>query len=113
MNLVDKAIGDMVAKNTSEVYDSMSKWGAPTFGVPKNNDAVRVVTSFRRSNEAIKSNPWPMSTIQNKLHQCRGMTYISELDMITPYYVMNMREYMKECLVIILPWENIFIRECP
>ena len=94
IKLMKKAITVMVENRDLSEYIGNSPWTAPKFGVPIKNDEVRIVTNFRKLNEAIKRNPWPIPTIQNMLHQCRGMVYATTLDMIMFYYAMNAREGM-------------------
>ena len=99
----------MVRNKALSEYNGNSPWAAPTFGVSKKNDGLRIVSDFRKLNEAIKRNPWPMPTIQDMLHQYGVMTYVTALNMIMSYYAMNFREDMRKYLVIILPWTNTLI----
>ena len=85
----------------------------PAFGVPKKNDGVRIVSDFRKLNEVIKYNPWPMPIIHDMLHQCGDMTYATALDIIMSYYGMNVREDIRKCLVIILPWDKYVYNKMP
>ena len=94
----------MVNNNALAPYNGNSPWAAPTFGVPKKKNEIRVVSDFRKLNDVIKRHPWPMPTIQDMLHQCGGMTYATTLDLIMSYYSMNIRPDMEKYLVIILPW---------
>ena len=89
MPLIKTAINEIVKNKALAEYSGDSEWAAPTFGVPKKNDGVRMVTDFRKLNEAIKRNPWPMPTIQNMLHQYGGMTYTTALGLIQSYYAIN------------------------
>ena len=82
----------MCKNKALEEYSGDSEWAAPTFGVPKKNDGVRIVTDFRKLNEAIKRNPWPMSTMQDMLHQCGGMTHATALDLIQSYCAMHIKK---------------------
>ena len=102
--MMKTAIKEMYRNKALEEYNGDSEWAAPTFGVPKKNDGVRIVTDFRKLNEAIKRNPWPMLTIQDMLHQCGGVTYATALELIQSYYAMNIKKNMQKYLVIILPW---------
>ena len=52
-----RVINEVVRKNYLAVYNGTSEWVALTFGVPKKNEGVRIVTNFRKLNEAIKRNP--------------------------------------------------------
>ena len=54
-----------------------------------------------------------MPTIHDMLHQCGDMTYATALDIIMPYYGMNVREDIRKCLVIILPWDKYVYNKMP
>ena len=87
--LMKAAITEIMKKKALAEYNGDSEWAAPTFGVPKKNDGVRIVADFRKLNKAIKRNPWSMPRIQDMLHKCGGMTFATALDLIQSYYVMN------------------------
>ena len=87
--MMKTAIKEMCKNKALEEYSGDSEWAAPTFGVPKKNVGVRIATDFRKLNEAIKRNPWPMPTIQEMLHQCGGMTHATALNLIQSYCAMN------------------------
>ena len=82
ISLMKRTINEMIENKALAVYNGESEWAAPTFGVPKNNDGVRILIDFRKLNEEIKHNPWPMPTIHDILHQYGRMTYATALDMI-------------------------------
>ena len=113
IKLMKKAISVMVENGALGEYNGNSLWAAPTFGVPEKNDEVRIVTDFRKLNEAIKRNHWSMPTIQDMLHQCGGMVYATTLDIIMSYYAMNVREDMQKYLVIIIPWGKYVYNKMP
>ena len=113
VELMKRAINDMVENDTLMEYTGDSEWAAPTFGVPKKNEGIRIVSDFRRLNEAIKRNPWPMPTIQDMLHQCGGMTFATALDMIMSYYAMSVKKDLRKYLVIILPWGKYVYKKMP
>ena len=112
ISLMKRAIEVMEANDALEKYHGNRPWAVPTFGIPKKNNEIRIVTDFRKLNEAIKRNPWPMPTIQDMLHQCGGMLYATTLDLIMSYYAMNVREDMWHYLVIILPWGKYVYKKC-
>ena len=80
--MMKTAIKEMCKNNALEEYNGDIEWVEQTFGVPKENDGVRIVTDFRKLNEAIKRNPWPIPIIQDMLHQCGGMTHATALELI-------------------------------
>ena len=108
-----KAIDAMIKNNVLEEYDGDSEWAAPTFGLKKKDDGIRIVSDFRKLNEVIVRNPWPMPTIQEMLHKCGGLTYATALDMIMGYYSMNIHRRSQPLLVIILPWGKYVYRKMP
>ena len=46
MTLIERAIHKMVRNKALNEYNGNSPWEAPTFGVPKKNDGVRIVSYF-------------------------------------------------------------------
>ena len=109
--LIKKAIEEMVGNKALAEYTGNSEWAAPIFGEPKKNNGFRIMTDFRRLNEAIKRNPCPMPTLQDMLYQYGGMMYTTALDIIQYYYAMNIKKSMQKYLVIILPWEkHVFLK---
>lgn len=71
---------------------------------------MRIVSDFSKLSDAIKRNLWPIPTIQDMLKQRGVIIFVTTLDMIMSYYIMNVRKDMKKYLGIILPWEHAFIR---
>ena len=96
-----------------EEYSGNSEWAAPTFGVPKKNKGIRIVSDFRKLNEMLKRSPWPMPTIMDMMHQCGGMTFATALDMIMSYYAMRIRQDLQKYLVIVLPWGKYIYKKMP
>ena len=46
-----------------------SPWCAPTFGVPKKTQDIRIVTDFRKMNACIKRHPFPLPRILDQQQQ--------------------------------------------
>jgi len=46
INLMKRAINEMVRNKALSEYNRNSSWAAPTFGVPRKNDGVRIVSYF-------------------------------------------------------------------
>ena len=57
INLMKRAIYEIVKNKTVSEYNENNPWATPIFGLPKKNDGVRIVSDFRKLNEAIKCNP--------------------------------------------------------
>ena len=103
IELMKRAIKEMERNGVIEEYSGNSEWAAPTFGVPKKNKGIRIVSDFRKLNEMLKRSPWPMPTIMDMMHQCGGMTFATALDMIMSYYAMRIRQDLQKYLGIVLP----------
>ena len=96
--LMKTTIKEMSKNKALEECSCDNEWTAPTFGVPKKNDGVRIATDFCKLNKAIKRNPFPIPTIKDMIHQCGGMTYATALDLIQSYYAMNIKKSMQNIL---------------
>ena len=49
-----------------------SKWGAPSFIIPKKNGTVRFSSDFRKLNQMLKRKPYPIPKIQDMLQKLQG-----------------------------------------
>ena len=67
VNLMKRVMCEIVQNNVLEAYAGPNNWAAPMFGVPKNNEGVRIVSNSVKLNGAIRRNPWPMPTMQDMI----------------------------------------------
>ena len=63
-----------------------SKWGAPTFIIPKKNGMVRFILDFQELNTWLKRKPFPIPKINNLLLKLEGFQYATSLDLNIWYY---------------------------
>ena len=85
-----------------EVPDS--EWAAPMFIQPKKTGDVRVLTDFRRMNDAIKRRPYPLPKIADILQRLAGFTYATALDLSMGYYHVPLDEESQKLCTTVLPW---------
>lgn len=89
-----------VKENLAEgiIRESRSAYNAPVILVPKPPDPVtqerrwRLVVDFRRLNEAIEKDSYPIPNIEETLHNLHEAKYFSTLDWYMGFYQMPIRE---------------------
>ena len=84
--------------------NSNSEWAAPTFIIPKKTGDVRVVTDFRKLNEAIRRKPFPLPKISDLLQKLEGFKWATAIDLSMGYYHIPLDEYSQKLCTTILPW---------
>ena len=62
-----------------------SKWGAPTFLIPKKDGQILFISDFWKLNPFLKQKPFPIPKIQDMLLKLKGFTYASALDLNMGY----------------------------
>ena len=84
-----------------------SKWGAPTFIIPKKDGSVHFITDFREFNyKQIKRKPYPIPKIQDLMLKLEGFQYATSLDLDMGYYHIELTPYSKQLCTTILPFEK-------
>ena len=81
-----------------------SKWGAPTFVIPKKDQKIRFVTKFRVLNKQIKMKTYPIPKIQDLLLKLEGFTFATSLDLNMGYYDIKLTPSSSALYTIVLPW---------
>mmetsp|Transcript_27157 Transcript_27157/g.39950 ORF Transcript_27157/g.39950 Transcript_27157/m.39950 type:complete len:553 (-) Transcript_27157:1456-3114(-) len=81
-----------------------SEWAAPTFGIPKKNGEIRIMTDFRKINESLKRSLHPLPLIREILDQIRQFRWVTVIDLVMAYYCMGLLEKSKDILTKIVPW---------
>ena len=90
-----------------------SKWGAPTFIIPKKDGSVRFITDFRELNKRIKRKPYPIPKIQDLMLKLEGFQYATSLDLNMGYYHIELTPYSKQLCTIILPFGKYEYQRLP
>jgi hypothetical protein len=81
-----------------------SEWVAPTFIIPKKNNAIHIITDFRGLNKCLKRKPYPMPNIPDMFKGMERFRYATIIDLNMGYYSMALSEESKKLCVIYLPW---------
>jgi hypothetical protein len=81
-----------------------SKWGAPTFIIPKKDGRVRWISDFRELNKQNKRKIYPLPRIQDTLRKRSGFLFFTKLDISMQYYTFALDEASQNLCVIVTPF---------
>lgn len=91
---IKKQIQDMIKNDIIE--EAQSEWSSPILLVPKksnNNDKKwRLVIDFRKLNEKIVDDKYPLPNITEILDSLTGAVYFTHLDLYQGYYQVNLNK---------------------
>ena len=85
-----RAIDDLLAKGV--IRKSTSPWASPIVLVKKKSGAVRPCVDYRRLNELVKPDGFPMPRIQDCLDSVSGACLFSTFDLTSGYFQIPLRE---------------------
>lgn len=75
-----------------------SPWNSPTILVKKPNGSFRLVIDYRKVNQCIKGDSYPLPRIQDLLVQLKQSRIFSHLDLVSGYHQVPLEESSKEIL---------------
>ena len=91
-----------------------SKWGAPTFIIPKKNGTVRFISDFRKLNKRLKRKPFPLPKIQDLMLKLEGFQYATCLDLNMGYYHIDLNLLAQAmCTIVLVPWGKYRYKRLP
>ena len=85
-----KAIEDLKAKGV--IRDSVSPWASPIVLVHKKDGGVRPCIDYRKVNELVKPDGFPLPRIQDCLDSVVGSTLFSTFDLTSGYFQIPLKE---------------------
>ena len=80
----EKAIDDLLAKGV--IRKSTSPWASPIVLVRKKSGAVRPCLDYRKLNELVRPDGFPMPRVQDCLDAVSGSTLFSTFDLTSGYF---------------------------
>jgi len=80
-----------------------SEWVAPTFIIPKKNNAIHIITDFRGLNKCLKRKPYPMPNIPDMFKGMERFRYATIIDLNMGYYSMALSEESKNYVSFTYP----------
>ncbi|MCG8046377.1 MAG: RNase H-like domain-containing protein, partial [Candidatus Thiodiazotropha endolucinida] len=85
-----KAIEDMKAKGV--IRDSVSPWASPIVLVKKKDGGIRPCVDYRKVNELVKPDGFPLPRVQDCLDAVAGSTLFSTFDLTSGYYQIPLKK---------------------
>ena len=85
-----KAIEDLKAKGV--IRDSTSPWASPIVLVKRKDGSVRPCVDYRKVNELVKPDGFPLPRIQDCLDAVAGSQYFSTFDLLSGYFQIPLLE---------------------
>ena len=85
-----KAIEDLKAKGV--IRNSVSPWASPIVLVHKKDGGVRPCVDYRKVNELVKPDGFPLPRIQDCLDAVAGSKFFSTFDLTSGYYQIPLKE---------------------
>ena len=68
------------------IRPSISPWGAPVLFVRKKDGSMRLCIDYRRLNQVIVKNKYPLPRIDDLLDQLKGASVFSKIDLRSGYW---------------------------
>ena len=72
------------------IKPSKSPWASPVVLVPKKDGTIRLCMDFRRINTVTKTDPYPMSRIEDLIDGLANAQFVSTLDLTKGYWQVPM-----------------------
>ena len=85
-----QAIEDLKAKGV--IRDSISPWASPIVLVRKKDGGVRPCVDYRRVNQLVKPDEFPVPRIQDCLNALAGSKLLSTFDLTSGYFQIPLKE---------------------
>ena len=74
------------------IRHSSSAYAAPIILVPKKDEGMRLVVDFRKLNEKVIKNSYPLPNIEDVISQLGGCKYYSKIDMKAGFWQIGIKE---------------------
>ncbi len=94
-------------------WQPLSKWGLPSFIIPKKDHTVRTISDFRELNKQIVRKPYPIPKISTTLQELQGFTYATTLDLNMGYYTIRLDPTATKMCTILFPWGKCSYQRLP
>jgi hypothetical protein len=101
---VDRQVNQMLKNNIIE--EARSEWSSPILLVPKKSDKAgnkkwRLVIDYRRLNEQLQDEKFPLANITDILDSLSGAVYFTTLDLNQGYYQLEIEEKDRSCTAFV------------
>jgi Reverse transcriptase (RNA-dependent DNA polymerase)/RNase H-like domain found in reverse transcriptase len=113
---VDRQVQQMLIDKIIE--PAKSEWSSPILLVPKKADSAgnkkwRLVLDYRRLNDQIQDDKFPLANITDIFDSLAGAVYFSTLDLSQGYYQMEIKESDRPCTAFVTDKGQYQMRKLP
>jgi hypothetical protein len=85
-----RQLADMLSKGL--IRPGASPWGSPVLFVDKQDGTIRLCVDYRKLNEVMIKNKYPLPKIEDLFNQLNGAKVFSKIDLRTGYHQLKVRE---------------------
>lgn len=90
------------------IEKSTSPWSSPILLVPKNDKSYTICVDYSKLNAATKRDAYPISYILSILDHLRGASNLSNLDIKSAYWQINLSDRSKEFTAFTIPNRGLY-----
>jgi hypothetical protein len=90
LEALKRQLADMLSKGL--IRPSASPWGSPVLFVDKRDRPIRLCVDYRKLNEVMIKNKYPLPKIEDLFDQLNGARVFSKIDLRTEYHQLKVRE---------------------
>ena len=93
-------------KEDSLKHVGASKWGAPTFIIPKKDNQVQWILGFCTLNDLLETQQIPLPKIHKVMQKRSNYTHFTKIDLSICFYCFKLDDTSKELYTICTPYGN-------
>ncbi|GFV90324.1 hypothetical protein TNCV_4380391 [Trichonephila clavipes] len=109
--ILSKEIEDLSEKDIIEECESA--YGAPVVLIPKPNNQFRLCIDYRKLNEVMVSDTYPLPRIDDLLQEAKHIAYISTIDLKSGYHQVNVNPADRDKTTFVCPFGTYRFKRMP
>ncbi|GFS56600.1 retrovirus-related Pol polyprotein from transposon 17.6 [Trichonephila clavipes] len=109
--ILRKEIQDLLEKDIIEECES--PYGAPVVLIPKPNNQFRLCIDYRKLNEVMVSETYPLPRMDDLLQEAKHTAYISTIDLKSGYHQVNVNPDDRDKTTFVCPFGTYRFKRMP
>ena len=110
---VQEELKKLEERDNIRPVETPTDWCAPIVAVPKPNGKMRLYIDFRKLNESVRREIFPLSTADQLLAQLDGVTVFTKLDCNSGFHQMPLHPESQELTTFITPFGRYCYKRLP